>query len=202
MKSHQNQDYNQVCRNTLLHFESVYRFGCNFSASSSFRLLQTKQFNFTTTNNVFIGSSFSILTIHNCYNRLCQEKYCDLSTATRLIACQSHWPNNWSARHSQQFKREKQGWYRTTSFRKLRQNTWHGAFNLLQLKISMHILLTVLYTFTRVLTRRICLTIKGFFSWWSFPVFSWLWCVIQGRYCTEKLAACRSLSSGLEEKQW
>ena len=172
MKSHQNQDYNQVCRNTLLHFESVYRFGCNFSASSSFRLLQTKQFNFTTTNNVFIGSSFSILTIHNCYNRLCQEKYCDLSVATRLIACQSPWPNNWSARHSQQFKREKQGWYRTTSFRKLRQNTWHGASNLLQLKISMHILHTVLYTFTKVLTGRICLIIKSFFSWWSFPVFS------------------------------
>ena len=89
MKSHQNQDYNQVCRNTLLHFESVYRFGCNFSASSSFRLLQTKQCNFTTTNIVFTGGSFSILTINSYYNKLCQAKYCDLSTATRLIACQT-----------------------------------------------------------------------------------------------------------------
>ena len=31
--------------------------------------------------------------------------------------------------------------------------------------ISMHILHTVLHTFTKVLTRRICLTIKSFFSW-------------------------------------
>ena len=38
--------------------------------------------------------------------------------------------------------------------------------------ISMHILHTVLYTFPVVLTRRICLTIKGFLSRWSFHVFS------------------------------
>ena len=31
--------------------------------------------------------------------------------------------------------------------------------------ISMHILHTVLCTFTKVLTRRICLTIKSVFSW-------------------------------------
>ena len=31
--------------------------------------------------------------------------------------------------------------------------------------ISMHILLTVLYTFPMILTKRICLTIKGDFSW-------------------------------------
>ena len=35
----------------------------------------------------------------------------------------------------------------------------------LQPNISMHILHTVLYTFLKVLTRRICLTIKSFFSW-------------------------------------
>ena len=39
--------------------------------------------------------------------------------------------------------------------------------------ISMHILYTVLYTFPKVLARRICLTIKSFFSWWSFPLFPW-----------------------------
>ena len=33
--------------------------------------------------------------------------------------------------------------------------------------ISMHILHTVLYTFPKVLTRRICLTIHSFFRWWS-----------------------------------
>ena len=38
--------------------------------------------------------------------------------------------------------------------------------------ISIHILHTVLLTFPRVLTRRICLTIKSFFSWWSVPLFS------------------------------
>ena len=32
---------------------------------------------------------------------------------------------------------------------------------------------TVLHTFPKVLTRRICLTNKSFFSWWSFPLFSW-----------------------------
>ena len=36
------------------------------------------------------------------------------------------------------------------------------------------------------------LTIKSFFSWWSFPLFSWPSCVIQGRYCKEKLDASHS----------
>ena len=31
--------------------------------------------------------------------------------------------------------------------------------------ISMHVLHTALYAFTKVLTRRICLTIKSSFSW-------------------------------------
>ena len=45
--------------------------------------------------------------------------------------------------------------------------------NPLHPNISIHNLHTVLYTFPKVLTRRICLTIKSFFSWWSFPLFSW-----------------------------
>ena len=48
-----------------------------------------------------------------------------------------------------------------------------GLFNPLHPNISIHILHTVLYTFNKVLTRRICLTIKSFFSWWSFSLFSW-----------------------------
>ena len=44
--------------------------------------------------------------------------------------------------------------------------------NPLHPSISMQILHTVLYTFPVVLTRRICLTIKGFLSGWSFHVFS------------------------------
>ena len=46
-------------------------------------------------------------------------------------------------------------------------------FHHLHPNINMHILHTVLYTFPKVLTRRICLTIKSFFSWWSFPLFLW-----------------------------
>ena len=38
-----------------------------------------------------------------------------------------------------------------------------------------------------VLTRRICLTIKDFFRWWSFCLFLWPWCLLQGWYCKEKL---------------
>ena len=58
--------------------------------------------------------------------------------------------------------------------------------------ISMHILHTVLYTFAKELTRRICLSIKSFFSWWSFTLFSCTYFLIQGWYCMEKLAATYS----------
>ena len=55
--------------------------------------------------------------------------------------------------------------------------------------ISMHILYTGVHTFPKALTRRIVLTIKSIFSWWSFPLFSWPLYVIQGWYCKEKLDA-------------
>ena len=48
------------------------------------------------------------------------------------------------------------------------------SINPLHPNISMHLLSTVLHTFPDVLTRRICLTTEKFFSWWSFPIFSWL----------------------------
>ena len=54
--------------------------------------------------------------------------------------------------------------YRTTVKMKVK--------NPLHPNISMHILHTVLYTFPKVLTRRICLTIKSFSGWQSFPLFS------------------------------
>ena len=44
--------------------------------------------------------------------------------------------------------------------------------------IRMHILPTVLHTFPKRLIRRICLTIKSCFSWWSSPLFSWLSCLL------------------------
>ena len=50
----------------------------------------------------------------------------------------------------------------------------------------------ILCTFTEELTRRICLTIKSFFGWWSFPLFSWHRCVIQWWYCKEELDAYHS----------
>ena len=46
------------------------------------------------------------------------------------------------------------------------------------LKLITLYILTSVYIFfmlfsIMVLTERICLTIKSFFSWWSFPLFSW-----------------------------
>ena len=38
---------------------------------------------------------------------------------------------------------------------------------------SMLILHTALYTFPKMLTKRICLSIKNFFRLWSLPLFSW-----------------------------
>ena len=51
-----------------------------------------------------------------------------------------------------------------------RNHFW--TINPLHIDISMLILHTVLHTFLKVLTRRIYITIKGFFSWRSFPLFS------------------------------
>ena len=48
------------------------------------------------------------------------------------------------------------------------------TFNPLHPNISMYILHTVLYTFPKELTRRICLTIKDFLGWWLFPLLSQL----------------------------
>ena len=45
----------------------------------------------------------------------------------------------------------------------------HLTFNLLNPYISINILHTVLYTSSKRLTRSICLTIKSFCKWWSFP---------------------------------
>ena len=67
--------------------------------------------------------------------------------------------------------------------------------NLLYTNISIHILHTVLYTFPKVLTRRICLIILTFLSWWSFPLFLWPWCLIWGWRCKEILNTCHSQRS-------
>ena len=48
-----------------------------------------------------------------------------------------------------------------------------GQVTIMCINISMHLLHTVLYTFLMVLIRRTCSTIKSFFWWWSFPLFSW-----------------------------
>ena len=72
------------------------------------------------------------------------------------------------------------------------QFSWPKVNNPLHPNISMHILHTVLHTFPKVLIRRICSPVKSFFSWWSFPLFSWPLCVIQGCYCKEKVDVSRS----------
>ena len=46
-----------------------------------------------------------------------------------------------------------------------------AKMNPLHPNISMYFLHNVLYTFSKVLRRRICLTIKNFLTWWSVPPF-------------------------------
>ena len=67
----------------------------------------------------------------------------------------------------------------------------------LHLYISMQILHTVLYTFPKVPTKRIYVTIRTFFCWWSFPLFLWPVCLIQSWF-KEKLDT--SHSKGLKNQ--
>ena len=69
--------------------------------------------------------------------------------------------------------------------------SWNSDLSLYP-NINMDILHTVLYTFPKVLTRRISLTINSLFHCWSFPLFSWPLCVIHGWYCREKFDAGHS----------
>ena len=66
---------------------------------------------------------------------------------------------------------------------------WLASVNLLHRNIRIYIFQAVLYSFSKVLTRRICLIINIFFSRWSFTIFFWPYCAIQGWYCIEKLDA-------------
>ena len=66
------------------------------------------------------------------------------------------------------------------------------SINPLHPKIGMHILHTVFCSTPKVLTKRICLSVLRIFSWWSFPLFSWPYCVMQGLYCWEKLYVSHS----------
>ena len=79
----------------------------------------------------------------------------------------------------------------------LKQEGQYVIPNPLHLKINIHILHTVLYTFHRVLTQRINFIIKSFCIWWSTPLFSWPKCLIHGWYCKEKLDICHSLRINL-----
>ena len=63
-------------------------------------------------------------------------------------------------------------WIGVVLFMLYSENMQNTTFSPLHPNISLHILHTVLYTFPKVLTRRICLTIKSFFSWRSFNLFS------------------------------
>ena len=58
-----------------------------------------------------------------------------------------------------------------------------------------NILHAVLFTFPKVLTSRICLTITSFLSWWQFALFSWPFYLIQRWNCKEKLDASHGKGS-------
>ena len=51
---------------------------------------------------------------------------------------------------------------------KVKMDSSFGYLNFIHPNINMHILHTVLYTFPKVLTRRICFTVKSFLSWLTF----------------------------------
>ena len=48
-----------------------------------------------------------------------------------------------------------------------------ASVNSLHPSINVNLLFTALRTFPMVLTGRFCVTVNSFFSWWSFPLFSW-----------------------------
>ena len=77
--------------------------------------------------------------------------------------------------------------------------TLHGA-KCFTPNISMHIILTVPHTYTKVLKRRSCCKIKSLSGWRSFSLFLWLYCLIQGWNCKEKSDA--SHSYGLKSLGW
>ena len=63
---------------------------------------------------------------------------------------------------------------------------WIAFFNLTLyplISVCILYLVSVLYTFPKVLTRRICLRIMNFFSWLLFSLFPWPECVTQGWHC-------------------
>ena len=83
-------------------------------------------------------------------------------------------------------------WLRVVPYT-FRLDMWsNNGLNTLHPNISMHILHTVLYTFSVMPTWRICQTIKSFFSRWSATLFSWPSCLIQGWHGKEKLDASHS----------
>ena len=69
----------------------------------------------------------------------------------------------------------------------------------------MHILHTALHTFSKVLTRRSCLSIKSFFSLGSSPSFLFVFLFDPGVFCKNKLDAShlrvRGNFSGEEKKE-
>ena len=87
-----------------------------------------------------------------------------------------------------------EGWGLTRWKNKTLVTSWYCTCSISPLNpnISTHILYTVLYTFPKVLTRRICFTIKSFFSFWLFTLFLLPKYLTHGWYCYEKLDANHS----------
>ena len=109
---------------------------------------------------------------------------------TLMASLRSHHCQTDTCFHKQELTHDVKDDFRPKSSR---NHFW--TINPLHTDISMLILHTVLHTFLKVLTRRIYITIKGFFSWSSFPLLSLPLCVIQGLYCKEKLDASHPMGS-------
>ena len=113
-----------------------------------------------------------------CEGFLASNERSRVSIGTRTSSEVSHWIGYWKC------------WRWCSIY-------WNGKHNPLYPNIRMHILYTVLYNLPEVLTRRICWKIRSCFSGWSFP---WPWCLIQGRYCKEKLDVSHSYGQRIEKK--
>ena len=80
---------------------------------------------------------------------------------------------------------------------------WHISWSNIPMQTKFSLLkwpipdLIFFYT-SLVLTRRICLTIKSFFSKGSFPLFSWTSGLIQEWYCQKKLEGTDTVVTAIE----
>ena len=118
--------------------KSFWKYHSFFRATSCLSLEKNKQ-------NSCSDKQFKISTWHSCEKKLSIETCMNMHNM-----CQDNLCFKWSCQ--------------TLYTNEQIDYIWIKSLNPLHPNISMHILLTVLYTFSKVLARRICLTIKRFFN--------------------------------------